>query len=314
MLTVSLISQTAPFLIRAFIKIGSFHRVAQFEDGPLPITDEQQIFTWYDFAACITTCNSYTDAHVRLSRKDATLREVLTTLRATAPALPEIRHPLARYSFRALYADSATRGRLAQKDLGIVYSRDILGEPGSLTTPAPRLLADKDVPPGNDERTLDELRFVPGDYLCVAVLLPKNATVAVGPGGELAIKGSAAPAPGAAAGTTNGWKNGSRAEGGWGGGVAPTPGPPGGLGRGGGHWRGESNPAPSVPRGGRGGRGGDFGGRDRDGDRRVPPPRRDSPPPPRRDMYGDRDRGGRGDRRMVSRSRSPPRRRGARHD
>ncbi|KAI0920797.1 hypothetical protein AcW1_005029 [Taiwanofungus camphoratus] len=269
--------KTAPFLIRTFIKIGSFHRLTQFEDGQLPIVDEQQIFTW----------------------KDATLREVLTTLRATAPALPEIRHPLARYSFRALYADSATRGRLTQKDLGIVYSRDILGEPGSLDAPAPRLLADEDADsPTSDERSLDELRFVPGDFLCVAVLLPKNATVATGPGGELAIKGSAAPA-------TNGWKNG-RADGGWGGGLAPAPGP--GLGRGGGHWRGDSHPAPPGPRGGRGGRGGDFSGRDRDVDRRVPPPRRDSPPPTRRD-WGDR--GGR-DRRPLSRSRSPPRRRGSR--
>ncbi|KAI0731840.1 histone deacetylase complex protein [Fomitopsis betulina] len=268
--------KTAPFLIRTFIKVGGFHRVAQFEDGSLPIVDEQQIFTW----------------------KDATLREVLTTLRATAPASPEMRHPLARYSFRTLYADSATRGRLNQKDLGIVYSRDILGEPGSLTTTAPRLLTDDDVPPSNDERTLDELRFVPGDYLCVAVLLPKNATVA-GPGGELSIKGSAAPANNAPA-AANGWKSAGRGDGGWGGGASATAGPPGGLGRGGGHWRGGSD----APTGSRGrGRGG-FGGRDRDDDRRVPPPRRDSPPPPRRDTYDRRDR------RPPSRSRSPPRRRG----
>ena len=38
--------QTAPFLIRTFLKIGAFHRLAQFEEGPLPIVDEQQIFTW----------------------------------------------------------------------------------------------------------------------------------------------------------------------------------------------------------------------------------------------------------------------------
>ncbi|OCH94482.1 hypothetical protein OBBRIDRAFT_722567 [Obba rivulosa] len=279
--------KTAPFLIRTFIKIGSFHRITQFEDSPLPIADEQQIYTW----------------------KDATLREVLTTLRATAPATPEYRHPLARYSFRALYADSAARGRVAQKDLGIVYSRDILGEPGTLSSPAPRLLSDDDAPPPADERTLDELRFVPGDYLCVAVLLPKNATVP-GPAGELAIKGTAAPA----AAATNGWKgSGARGDSGWAGSVAATPGPAG-LGRGGGHWRGGSDPAPPVPRGR--GRGGDFAGRDRDFDRteRRPPPRRDSPPPPpRRDTWGDRDRGG---RRPVSRSRSrsPPRRRNSRYD
>lgn len=50
--------QTTPFLIRAFIKIGGFHRLSQFEDGTLittpgaptqnlPNPDEQQIYTWF---------------------------------------------------------------------------------------------------------------------------------------------------------------------------------------------------------------------------------------------------------------------------
>ena len=41
--------QTAPFLIRTFVKIGTYHRLQQFEDGPLPLGDEQQIYTWYVF-------------------------------------------------------------------------------------------------------------------------------------------------------------------------------------------------------------------------------------------------------------------------
>ncbi|KAJ6626880.1 Sin3 associated polypeptide p18-domain-containing protein [Mycena sp. CBHHK59/15] len=72
-----------PFLIRTFVKIGSFHRLTLFEDGTLPTTDEQQLFTW----------------------KDASLREVLTTLRNTAPHVAEYRHPLARFSFRTVFAD-----------------------------------------------------------------------------------------------------------------------------------------------------------------------------------------------------------------
>ncbi|KAJ3479581.1 hypothetical protein NLI96_g8970 [Meripilus lineatus] len=256
--------KTAPFLIRTFLKIGAFHRLAQFEEGPLPIADEQQIFTW----------------------KDATLREVLTTLRTTAPNTPEYRHPLARYTFRAIYADATNRGRIAQKDLGTVYSRDILGEPGTLDTPAARLLQDED-PSGDEvkeglasdkdreEKSLDELRFMPGDYLCVMVVLPKNVAVPTGPGGELSIKGSGLPSP------ANGWKTGGAGrggDGGWGGSLGSS-GP--GLGRGsGGHWRGGSDPNPSGPRGGgRGGPGGgrgDFGGRER----RIPPPRRVRPPHP----------------------------------
>ncbi|KAI0722579.1 Sin3 associated polypeptide p18-domain-containing protein [Earliella scabrosa] len=274
--------KTAPFLIRTFVKIGAYHRLAQFEDGPLPLADEQPVYTW----------------------KDATLRELLTTLRASAPNSPEYRHPLARYSFRAVFADSASRGRFTQKDLGTVYSRDILGEPGSLDRPAPRLLEDTEAESSTNteqDRTLDELRFVPGDYLCVMVQLPKGATVPAGPGGELTIKGSAVGAPA----TNGGWKGtgSGRGDSGWGGSVAPNPGP--GIGRGGGHWRGNSGPDAPVPRGARGGRGGGDFGRDRDrdrDDRRAPLPRRDSPPPRRGD-------GGWG-RRQKSRSRSPPRRRG----
>ena len=104
-------------------------------------------------------------------------------LRNTAPHIAEYRHPLARFSFRTVYADSTNKSRFLQKELGMVYSRDILGEPGSLNTTAPRLLEDEDgaqrdrTEREKEERTLDELRFVPGDYLLIAVILPKNVTV-----------------------------------------------------------------------------------------------------------------------------------------
>ncbi|TFK32676.1 Sin3 associated polypeptide p18-domain-containing protein, partial [Crucibulum laeve] len=283
--------KTAPFLIRTFVKIGGFHRITLFEDGTLPTTDEQQIFTW----------------------RDAKLREVLTTLRNTAPHVAEYRHPLARFFFRTVYADSSNRGRFTSRDLGQVYSRDILGEPGTLNTIAPSLrdeLEPEDHDHDEKNKTLDDLRFLPGDYLCVSVVLPKSVTVP----GELSIKGSGAPGA-----TPSGWRGGAgagpaaRGDGGWGGSVAAPP-----AGRGGGHWRGSSDgpPPPAGGRGGRGGRGrGDFGrdrDRDRDDDRRVPPPRRggDSPPP----RGGGWGRGGRGGRRSRSRSRSPPPRRRGRYD
>ncbi|KAJ7923031.1 histone deacetylase complex protein [Mycena leptocephala] len=281
--------KTSPFLIRTFLKIGSFHRITLFEDGTLPTTDEQQLFTW----------------------KDATLREILSTLRNTAPHVAEYRHPLARFSFRTVYVEQGSRGRFVSKDLGMVYSRDILGEPGTLTSTAPRLLEDshENPEPTGDERTLDDLRFVPGDFLLVAVLLPKSVTLPT----EISIKG-AAPA-------ANGWRSGpglgsAKGDGGWGGaGALPSPVIPG-AGRGGGHWRGDSS---AAPRGGRGGgRGGGDLGRDRDrdrdrdldrSDRRVPPPRRNRESPPHRGGgWGDRGRGRRGGDR-DSRSRSPPPRR-----
>ncbi|KAK1234332.1 hypothetical protein PQX77_002471 [Marasmius sp. AFHP31] len=264
--------KTAPFLIRTFVKIGGFHRLTLFEDGSLPTTDEQQLFTW----------------------KDATLREVLTTLRNTAPHVPEYRHPLARFSFRTVYADSGNKGRFSSKDLGQVYSRDILGEPGTLTSTAPRLLEDVDnehrepTEREREERTLDELRFVPGDYMLVAVILPKNVTLPT----EVPSKG-----------TTNGWKAGGAV-------VGPS-GAAQGLGRGGGHWRGGD---PS---------GASRGGRARDLDRserRVPPPRRPSPPRGDGGWGGRGGRGGRGGSRRSprsrsrSRSRSPPPPRKRRYD
>ncbi|KAJ8469302.1 hypothetical protein ONZ51_g9070 [Trametes cubensis] len=104
--------KTAPFLIRTFVKVGTFHRLQQFDDGLLPVADEQQIYTW----------------------KDATLQEVLTTLRSTAPNSAEYRHPLARYSFRAVFADATARGRISQKELGTVYSRNILASPPKAQT------------------------------------------------------------------------------------------------------------------------------------------------------------------------------------
>ncbi|KAF5371233.1 hypothetical protein D9758_004292 [Tetrapyrgos nigripes] len=287
---------TAPFLIRTFIKIGAFHRLSLFEDGTLPTTDEQQIFTW----------------------KDATLREVLTTIRNTSPTTPEYRHPLARFSFRTVYADPGNKGRFAQKELGIIYSRDILGEPGSLEHTAPRLLEDEDdfnfkkqaeggrepTEREREERTLDELRFVPGDYLCVAVLLPKNVTVP----SELSIRGSGSGSGANAGPPSNGWRSGPVSAG-------PSGTVGSGRGIGSGHWRGGSDgPLSSGAGRGRGGRGGRDRGDSFDRDRRVPPPRRGDGSPPSRGGWGRGGGGGRQTSRSRSRSRTPPRRRGSRYD
>lgn len=210
--------------------------------------------------------------------------------------MPEYRHPLARFSFRAVYADPTLKGRYTPKDLGMVYSRDILGEPGALNVTAPRLLEDDEhehrepTEREKEERTLADLKFIPGDYLLVAVLLPKNVTLP----SEITIKGSG-----------SGWKStpAIRADAAW---NAPGPSvaPRGSEG----HWRGGSAKHP-PPGSRRGGRNNSDPPREKDLDRdaRVPPPRRrdPSPPPPR----GGRGRGGgRSDRRShsPSRSRSPP--------
>ncbi|KAH6879983.1 Sin3 associated polypeptide p18-domain-containing protein [Coprinopsis sp. MPI-PUGE-AT-0042] len=293
--------KTTPFLIRAFVKVGGFHRLNVFEDGALPTADEHQVFTW----------------------KDATLRELLTTLRDTSSpaslAFAELKHPLARFSFKALYADSSPNSsghkssrstfKYTTKELGMVYSRDILGEPGSFSlstgaTTAPRLLQDEeqqalpsqtldadDTTNGADDKagrdhdkTLEDLRFVPGDYMLISIILPKSAlaTPATAAGGasvtELNIKGANATQAGGAGSV--GWKNAMRDVGrerdrdrdrdSFG---RDRDGKDKETGRGANssNWRGGSDPLTFVSgrggrgRGARGGRGGgDFAGRDRD--------------------------------------------------
>jgi len=275
--------KTAPFLIRTFVKIGGFHRPAVFEEGSIPTADELQIFTW----------------------KDATLKEVLTTLRCTAPASLEYRHPLARYSFKALFADPTQKGAFTTKDLGMVYSRDILGEPGSLVANTGEDGKPLDPTPEEEEKarlekTLEDLRFVPGDYLLMGIMLPKTLPpAATGGASGLAIKGSSGLG-------TNGAPSGKWARGtdaGWNAPPSQAPGFGRGGGGGGGHWRGRPGGAPPTGRG--------------DKDLRPPLPRRDSPPPVRdRDrIRGDRDRDRDRPRERERdrfardrRSRSPPRR------
>ena len=197
--------------------------------------------------------------------------------------------------------------------MGQVSARDMLDDSMLLTDSSENRL---------HNRTLEELRFVPGDYLSVAVVLPKNINLGAGPTAGLTIKGSAT----AVSADANGkWgRAGSiigtgRGDSGWGGNLAP--GPPGGLGRGGAHWRARPGIAPPSGRG----VGGDLGGRDdervprRDRDRErdpLPPrarrgdsPARTRPPVPERDRDRDRPR----PRRSRSRSWSP-RRRTSRYD
>jgi histone deacetylase complex subunit SAP18 len=247
---------------------------------------------------------------------DATLREVLLTLRSiSSPKHTDLQHPLAKYTFRAVYPDARAGGggRFQTKDLGTIFARDLSNasvlsepfDPVSQSQPQPQpqpgdgdagdaMDTDKDKEERarreREDRTLEQMRL---DYLDVAVILPKGAATTpgghgVGPG--LHIKGAvvAAAYAAAAANSFNG-----------GGGVR---GPPGadrwelgagaGIGRSGpaagGHWRGGA-PFPAggpsgrgaAPGGGGGGGGGGLGvgrggfGRDRERDRDVPPPPRE---------------------------------------
>ncbi|OBZ70418.1 hypothetical protein A0H81_09574, partial [Grifola frondosa] len=239
--------KTAPFLIRTFLKLGSFTVWTNSRKGLFPSQMNNRFL------------------------HDATLREVLTTLRITAPNTAEYRHPLARYSFRAVYADSASRGRFAQKELGIVLAR-YPRRAGTLGSAAPRLLEDQTT----SRTSLPSASVRSARWMSCAScrgLSLRRGTPAEechrggGPGGEIAIKGSAtgAPAPAAPAGRMDGrvGASGRRRVGGR---LLPRLVRPvldaaEAL-----AWRLRSAPPPPHRRAGRG----DFSARDRDVDRRVP--------------------------------------------
>ncbi|KZT60830.1 hypothetical protein CALCODRAFT_480480 [Calocera cornea HHB12733] len=235
--------KTCPFLLRTFVRAGSFHPLAAFQTPPLPTAEEYQIYTW----------------------RDATLKELVTLLRTAAPA--DLRHPLARFSFRAVFADPA-RGRVGSKDLGFIHARDLV-DPSASMFEDTKEGEDAPTSPAKENghghgATLEELRLVPGDYLSVAILIPNlGRAVSIAPQaaqsasfGIRGMGGRGGPPP------VRGGRGG--ADGGWGGGlgVGRAAGPDGG------HWRGRGGPPALAGRGAGRGRG---RGRERDeDDRRAP--------------------------------------------
>ncbi|RUS19014.1 Sin3 associated polypeptide p18-domain-containing protein [Endogone sp. FLAS-F59071] len=144
--------------------------------------------------------------------KDATLQELALLLKEVQP---EATRPQARISFRLVYMDNL-RGRYMSKEIGTVTNNR---------------------PTAEEQKTLDDVRFVTGDYIDVCV--------AYGPGGGGANSGVNARPGGSGFAERGSWdRDGPRGG--------------GGAGAGGGRFR-EDN------RSGRGG-GGDrgFGDRDRD--------------------------------------------------
>ncbi|KAH8926486.1 hypothetical protein BT69DRAFT_1294847 [Atractiella rhizophila] len=99
--------------------------------------------------------------------RDCTLRDLVLQLRDSTPSL---RLPLAKYSFRLVLYDERS-DRWIFRDLGVVHARD-LGTRG-----------------GQGERTLEDGRFVVGDYVeCVGrlvdlVLAEEGEVVQVARGG-----------------------------------------------------------------------------------------------------------------------------------
>ncbi|CAD6442728.1 181a2b4e-bb20-4c29-9273-c00b72193627 [Sclerotinia trifoliorum] len=146
---------TVPFHLKLFYKTGSFHRLEEFSPhGELPL--HVNIYTW----------------------QSCTLRELSHLL---ATALPDLLPDPAigtRLSFRLIFPDSrpAASGpaRYITKDLGSVVVGD--GGPGILPDEEESAIVSGGIMAGSlmgePEKTLQDARFVIGDYVCCAILPP----------------------------------------------------------------------------------------------------------------------------------------------
>ncbi|KAH9816736.1 Sin3 associated polypeptide p18-domain-containing protein [Melampsora americana] len=139
--------KTCPFLLRVFVKPGSYHdldRDFQLPDK-LPSTDESQLYAW----------------------KDTTLRDICLQIVETSPSVKLTSG--AKFSIRLIFLDaprdvsSTAVARYKSQELGTVFARDLSRD--STSGPAP----------GASARTLQELQFMVGDYLDIA-LLPTHPT------------------------------------------------------------------------------------------------------------------------------------------
>ncbi|KAK2630146.1 hypothetical protein QTJ16_000966 [Diplocarpon rosae] len=240
-----------PFLLRLFYRNGAFHSPSEFSlNSELP--PHVQIYTW----------------------PSCTLRELSHLLTSALPSLLPDPAIGTRLSYRLFYPDTRNSGpgsapgpgRYMSKDLGSV----VIGEGG------PGILPDEEEAAivkggqmagalgGEPDKTLQDARFVIGDYVCCAIVSPLD-------------NGSVGPPPsGPARGNFGGGRSdfGGRGAGmgfrenGFGGGYRGRGGPRGSGGNfnqgfvPSGEWRrGEQVPeGPSGGRGRSGGYGGGFGG------------------------------------------------------
>ncbi|KAN0047928.1 hypothetical protein ACTA71_002317 [Dictyostelium dimigraforme] len=84
-----------PFLLRIFIKEGSFHNPSEFSSRNVPEKDEIQIYTW----------------------RNATLKEITTLIKETYKLA---RHKESKFEFAFIYPDS--KGIYVSKPIGTVFS------------------------------------------------------------------------------------------------------------------------------------------------------------------------------------------------
>ena len=129
-----------PFMVKMYCRINGHHRLEDFAPPRFPIEDEMIVYTW----------------------KDATLKELSLLVRevlgdSDLPGGIKGNDPALKFSFNLLYPDVKRSGaHFLSKQMGWAFE-------GGETEARLHQLID------SSTKTLDNFRFVPGDFIDVAV-------------------------------------------------------------------------------------------------------------------------------------------------
>lgn len=143
--------KTCPFMIKMYCRINGHHRLDEFSPPRFPIEDEMIVYTWKDAS---------------LKELSLLVREVLGD--SELPGGSRGSDANLKFSFNLLYPDTKRTGsHFLSRPLGWAFEG---GEPEAR---AHQLI-------DSSTRTLDSLRFIPGDFIDVAVytnpaMIPKNS-------------------------------------------------------------------------------------------------------------------------------------------
>lgn len=145
--------KNCPFLVKMYCRINGHHRVDEFSLERQPIDDEMIVYTWRDAS---------------LKELSLLIRDVMGNNEAGEAESVSGTSPDLKFSFKLCYPDPMRANRFIQKDLGWVID-------GTSGSAALRHLNIYD----SSHKTLDQLRFVPGDYIDVAIyanasMIPKQ--------------------------------------------------------------------------------------------------------------------------------------------
>lgn len=142
--------KTCPFMVKMYCRINGHHRLEEFSPPRFPVEDEMIVYTW----------------------RDATLKELSTLVREVLgendlPGGIKGTDPALKFSFNLLYPDPRRAGaHFKTKALGWTFEG---GEPEARA----HQLED------SSDKTLESLRFQPGDFIDVAIytnpaMIPKQ--------------------------------------------------------------------------------------------------------------------------------------------